>query len=754
MKRWTIAMLVLFVVGGCGGGGGGGSSGPAVTILASTPYASEPSTSGAFTVIRAGDTTDAMTVNYTVSGTATNGTDYSLLSGSCTIDAGNSTAAIDIAPIDDVTAEKDETVTVTIASGAGYSVGLPGGATVTILDDDSTPTVTIIASDPDAGEPSVHGTFTVSRTGTRVATLTVNYTVSGTATSGVDYSSLSGTCVIDVGSGTALIDVSPIDDLVIEDPESVLLTLMAGGYSIGSPASATVTIADDDTPVVYVDPTGDNSDGTSWAKAFNNCQSGVDAASVLAVADGRAEVWVAAAIYTNGSGRGPVLTMKPKVHIYGGFSGWAGGAGAQETLQTQRNFTVNVTVLDGASRAYRVVIGASTATIDGFSIWSGLADGTGPNNSGGGIYNSGTSLTVANCMFSGNTATSAGGGIYNSSTSLTVANCIFSGNRATDGGGMYNSYFSSATVTNCTFSGNSATYGGGMRNNDSSPTVIDCIFSDNTVTEFGAGMFNSSPSSSSPTVTNCTFSGNSATWVGGGICNDSSSPTISRCTFSNNSAYGGGGMYNLDNSSPTVTNCTFSGNWSTGSNDGGGGMRNYESSPAVTNCIFSGNNTCSLSGGGMRNTASSSPTITNCTFSGNSASSGGGISNSSSSPTVTNCIFWGDIAPTEPEIYNNVTSAPIVTYCDVQGGYTGTGNINLNPLFVDADGPDNTFGTPDDDLRLQALSPCQDAGNDAALPPDAPDLDNDGNTTEPIPYDLDMMPRVAGSFVDMGAYEY
>ncbi|MHC4533346.1 MAG: right-handed parallel beta-helix repeat-containing protein [Planctomycetota bacterium] len=247
----------------------------------------------------------------------------------------------------------------------------------------------------------------------------------------------------------------------------------------------------------------------------------------------------------------------------------------------------------------------------------------------------------------------------------------------------------------------------------------------------GGGMYNWE---SSPTVTNCTFSSNTANYHGGGMYNDNSSPTVTNCTFTGNSANSGGGMYNNE-SSPTVTNCTFTGNnadWY------GGGMNNYNnSSPTVTNCTFGGN-TANL-GGGMYN-FSSSPTVTNCTFSGNiSHFYGGGMSNVDySSPTVTNCILWGD---SPDEIFDDDNSSTTVTYSDVQGGWPGTGNIDADPLFADGD------------LRLSAASPCINAGSNAALPPDTADLDGDGDTTEPIPLDLDGNARIFNGVVDMGAYE-
>ena len=417
---------------------------------------------------------------------------------------------------------------------------------------------------------------------------------------------------------------------------------------------------------------------------------------------------------------------------------------------------------------------------------------------GGGMYNYNSSPTVTNCTFSDNSANADGGGMYNVVGSPTIIKCTFSGNSAYWGGGMCNRQ-NSPTVTNCTFSGNSTTYGGGMYNYNSSPTVTNCTFSGNTAVDYGGGMCDGQSSS---TVTNCTFSGNTAVDSGGGMCNvQSSSPTVTDCIFSDNEANGdtsdtgGGGMRNLENSNPTISNCTFINNKATSSGGGGmdnrissnpnvtnctfsnnsagwgsgmfngtncspkvtnctfsinsatgigGGMYNLnESSPTVTNCTFSGNSAGS-DGGGMDNRVSSDPNVTNCTFSNNSATvNGGGLNNYYSNPTVTNCVLWGNTAQTGPQIHGG---SPTVTYSDIQGAlWPGTGNINSDPCFVDADS---------NDLRLLPTSPCVDTGNTIALPPDTADLDGDGDTTEPIPFDLDGGPRVWNDIVDMGAYEY
>lgn len=253
---------------------------------------------------------------------------------------------------------------------------------------------------------------------------------------------------------------------------------------------------------------------------------------------------------------------------------------------------------------------------------------------------------------------------------------------------------------------------------------------------------------------------------GGGMYIYNSSPTLTNVIFTGNSAgSSGGGLHNFL-ASPTLTNVIFSGNSAVGI---GGGLHSFISSPTLTNVTLVGN-TAGGSGGGMHNEFNTSATLTNVTFSNNSAVNGGGIHNSnSSSSTVTNSILWGNTATTGPQI-SNIGSTAAVTYSIVEGGWTGTGNLNLDPLFVRSpdSGDDGTWGTGDDDygdLRLQSNSPAIDAGDNTAVPADVADLDDDGNTSETTPLDLDMLPRFfdvssvvdtgvgPAPIVDMGAYE-
>ncbi len=530
------------------------------------------------------------------------------------------------------------------------------------------------------------------------------------------------------------------------------------------------------------------------AVGSGNCSSWANACTLQTALSGAAsgdEIWVKAGVYYPGAAgdRTATFTLQNGVALYGGF---AGG----ETSRDDRDWSTNKTILSGdidqndinndhnniaetwndiqGNNAYHVVTGNgfdNTAVLDGFVITAGTANGSGYDSFGGGMLNQFSSPTLANLTFSGNAAVS-GGGMYNNFSHPSLNAITLRGNSATaEGGGMGN-YQSSPTLSNVTFNANTAPtgYGGGMSNyRSANPTLTQVTFSANTA-NYGAGLSNRL---SNPSLNQVTFSANEAYDSGGGMYNQSSSPQLINVTFSNNNAPydsgggSGGGMVNQAGSSPQLINVNFSMNSAYAS---GGGMLNQSSSPQLTNVTFTSNGAGGC-GGGMANQAgsnpqlinvvmrsnsgftcggglyndSSSPTLVNVTFNDNIVynDSGGGIYNDNSSPTLTNVILWGDSAPSAAEISNVGSSAPVVTYSDIQGGYAGTGNINANPLFVNAAGGN---------LRLQPTSPAIDAGNNAALPPGVT-TDLDGNLRR---VDIPAVPDSGSGtapIVDMGAYE-
>jgi hypothetical protein len=117
---------------------GNGAVTTVVTIMAPDPTAAEtpPLETGTLVVERTGSTAAALTVNFTVGGTAMQGTDYSSIGTSVSIPAGSTTANITVTPFDDPDAEGPETVVVSLQAGAGYTVGSPSAQRVTITSND------------------------------------------------------------------------------------------------------------------------------------------------------------------------------------------------------------------------------------------------------------------------------------------------------------------------------------------------------------------------------------------------------------------------------------------------------------------------------------------------------------------------------------------------------------------------------------------------------------------------------------------
>ena len=260
--------------------------------------------------------------------------------------------------------------------------------------------------------------------------------------------------------------------------------------------------------IYRVAKTGDGTNGQTWASAF----TGIQAALGAAVSGD--EIWVARGIYTPGLSITNSFQLIDGVRIYGGFA-------ATETLRTQRNWDVNLTILSGdiegddatdsdgivvdpgdinGDNSYHVVMSSgvfSDTVLNGFTITAGQADGSysAPcgNVCGGGMYNLGASPTLNNLTFIGNTAmmtSTARTAVETGSLSLEAVKSpegVYWG-----GGGMFNRDNSYPILENVTFTNNSTDGGGGgiLNWNDSSPTLTNLTFSGNFATKFGGGMNN------------------------------------------------------------------------------------------------------------------------------------------------------------------------------------------------------------------------------------------------------------------------
>lgn len=218
--------------------------------------------------------------------------------------------------------------------------------------------------------------------------------------------------------------------------------------------------------------------------------------------------------------------------------------------------------------------------------------------------------------------------------------------------------------------------------------------------------------------------------TGGAIQNAAGNLTINNCQFNNCLGASGGALWSYDNM--ILENSTFIGN-NGGANSGGGAVGCDGGTQTITNCTFY-DNTSSTFGGAV--VVFTNPiTITNCTFAGNNANPGGGVSDGGGGVhaqqvgcTIINCIGWGNT----PDQFVGYQTTITVTYSAVQGGYTGTGNISVDPVLAL---PAMNGGTTETMAITHTSSAYQ-----AATATGAPALDQRG-VTRPTP-------------PSMGAYDF
>ncbi len=274
----------------------------------------------------------------------------------------------------------------------------------------------------------------------------------------------------------------------------------------------------------HVSPTGnDANDGASWATAKQTIQAGVDAAAssdTVLVNDG-------------------TYVLTEQINAY-----------APIIIRSVNGPGTTIVDGNGPVTSNRCFYLEADCTLDGFTVTNGHSP---QGQAGGGVYCVNETVTITNCIISGNTAEEGGGGTVGG----TLYNCTISGNTAWTAGGA-----SGGVLHNCTIIENTANYGGGVFN----ATLENCTISRNSG-EYGGG-------ASYCTLNNCTLSGNSATMCGGGAYSLEHAYTLNNCTLSGNTAgESGGGAYYC-----ALNNCTLSGN--SAAVNGGGAC--YSS---LNNCI-------------------------------------------------------------------------------------------------------------------------------------------------------------------------
>lgn len=358
--------------------------------------------------------------------------------------------------------------------------------------------------------------------------------------------------------------------------------------------------------------------------------------------------------------------------------------------------------LQGQARAFHVTLG-ETLTLTGLTIRNGSA------TTGGAVYVENGELIVQGCRFE---------------------SCVATGSSISSGGAIATRFLGPGTrvlrIAGSKFSGCGARIGGAINADSAILEMEGCSFESNWA-EVAGGAINLLMQGGNARIAQSRFLGNATLHEGGAVRSGSISDVhrleIGDCLFAGGSAAQGGGIYSFND------------------------LEVRDSTLAA--------NTGSLRGGAI-------------------------WVDSDDELHLANSVLWDNASPEGAALALGFPlngADAVVTHSLVQGGQAGVfqgagstltwlgGNLDVDPLFADADGPDgDPLTLQDNDWRLSAGSPALDAGDNAEVPPDLLDLDGDLDLLEPLPYDLDGGPRFVDDIapdtgsgtaplVDLGAYE-
>jgi len=386
--------------------------------------------------------------------------------------------------------------------------------------------------------------------------------------------------------------------------------------------------------IIYVDAAAAGSNnGSSWVDAYNYIQ---DALTDANMAEKPVEIHVAQGLYKPDRGAGFTPgDRRASFHLINGVILRGGFAGVGFADPGARNFEIYETILSGDLAGDDIDVVHPSDLSD---------EATRSDNSWTIVSIHGSEATIE---LDGLTVAAGGEGIQRSASgSLTISNCTFKGNSDDS---VDNDVGGDLTIASCTFQSN---WGHAVSHWSSAKLMlIDCL-----------------------------FSGNWGWWGVGIYCYFDPEVTLRDCTFTGNVAGSTAFAVTRVVGDLVAENCTFTGNI------GGAIDHTYTRRLVVSNCVFAGNR------GRAIESNSRYTTIRNCTFSDNYTDRDGSALDVREESKVSNCIFW---ANSSPAIRTWPPGELMMDYCNVEGGWPGVGNINVDPVFV-APGHWELNGTPDD----------------------------------------------------------
>ncbi len=699
------------------------------TVGATVTEGNAGTTNAVFSVHLATNHSEMVSIDFTtVDGSATAGSDYLATSGTLVFNPGETNKPITVPVLGDILDEADETFFVRLSNPTNISL-VNTQAVGTILNDDTVPLsiagVTVI----EGNTGTTNAVFTLHLDRPHVLPVSVAFgTADGSAVASADYIATNGTVTFAPGETNKSITVLVNGDLVDETHEAFFVNLSNPLHAVLTSVQATGTILDDDTVPLSITGTAvfeGNAGTTNAIFTFYLTRPHVLPVSVdFATADGSA---VAGSDYIATSGTvifAPgetnknitvlvigdllherdetfVVNLSAQVHATLAATRASGTILNNDTVRLYVNLNSPSPVPPYASSATAAttIQDAIDAALDGDEI----VVTNGVYSTGGravfGTMTNRVAVTKRLILRSVNgpgVTVIQGHQVPVSLIGDGAVRCVY----LTNGAALIGfTVANGATLQDFSLRLGS---GGGIWCESVSALVSNCVLTGNSAYYSGGGTV-------SGTLNNCTITGNLASsYQGGGGALGSA---LNNCTLSGNSAgYGGGAA------GGTLNNCTLTGNDAKYS---GGGAH----SCTLNNCALIGNSQsfsacgddgCPNFGGG----GAAYSTLKNCTLTGNT-------DNAAFRCTLNNCIVYYN-GPVFFGSVNNHYESSLNNSCTTPLPPGGVGNFTNAPLFVDQ-------------VRLQPNSPCINAGN---------------NTYAPAGLDLGGTPRIVGSTVDVGAYEF
>ncbi len=455
--------------------------------------------------------------------------------------------------------------------------------------------------------------------------------------------------------------------------------------------------------VIFVDGAdgSDEADGSAWTEAVATVQAGIDLAREEVASDDveDCEVWVRAGVYVPGDDRRDAIRLAANVHLYGGFTG-------DEQARKERDWEANETVLSGdlngdddpedpdtrSDNSYTVVIGFDDATLDGFTITGGNADGD--------------AAALRN-----------GGGLFNEAASPLIRNTTFIANSAHEGGGVYNEQ-------------------------GSAPSFESVRFENNTAESSGGGLYSTQflPSDRVVSLSEVEFYGNEAGSTGGGLfAAGLLRYEVRRADFrANRAGFRGGAVSST--ATLDVVDAIFRSNVAENEGGGGGGAIDLGGEATLTNVELAENSTAAR-GGAIRTTGNL--LVRNATIVANEAEQGGAIYKTLSDAEleVYNSILWSNSASEGSQVDVGTGSGIDFFHSIVEGGEPARA-----ATWQQSSGADPRFLEIPRNLELRSDSPAIDSGTSDI--PDLPETDLNGNPR------IVAGPDAEEPEIDLGPYEY